>query len=172
VFAAAVLLSCTGCAYVQNRGNDLLDVVDVGVTVSKEPGVAVYAGFLNILSLGYSDVDGVLLGTGGRHVGAVDFRQNAGGLLLWGYEQFGYEDFDADDSDSPPPWGVAVAGRGRRPPRGQIINCPKMVHLGWIGLTLNCKFGELADLLLGLTTFDFMGDDHAGEAADQPPAGP
>ena len=48
---------------------------------------------------------------------------------------------------------------GPGPPRGEIMNCPKLIHLGWVGIALNCKFGELADLLLGWTTLDIMGDD-------------
>ena len=160
------LLACTGCTYVQNRGQDFTDIFDVGVTVSAKPQFSLYAGFLNILSLGYSDLDGTLLGMAGRHYGAVDARQNAAGLLLWGREQFGYEDFDADDPDSPTPWGVAIAGRGARPPLAQVVNCPKMLHLGWVGLTVNCKLGQLADFLIGWTTLDIMGDDSPGDDAE------
>jgi len=169
ILVVAAALSSTGCAYLQNRGQDFTDIFDVGVTVSAKPQFTLYAGFLNILSVGYSDFDGTLLGMAGRSYGVVDARQNAGGLVLWGYEQFGYEDFEADDPDSPPAWGVAVAGRGERPPKMQIINCPKMLHLGWIGLALNCKFGQLADFLVGWTTIDIMGDDAAGKPAAEPP---
>jgi len=153
------LLACIGCTYAQDRSQDFTDIFDVGVTVSAKPQFSLYAGFLNILSLGYSNFDGTLLGMAGRHYGAIDARQNAAGLLLWGREQFGYEDFNADEPDSPTPWGVAIAGRGARPPVGQIVNCPKMLHLGWVGLTVNCKLGQLADFLLGWTTLDIMGDD-------------
>ena len=44
----------------------------------------------------------------------------------------------------------------------QLANCPKMLHLGWVGLTLNCKFTELTDFLLGWTTLDILSDDHMG----------
>ncbi len=154
-------LGSLGCAYMARRGNDALDIVDVGVTASSEPGFALYAGLLNVLSLGYSDVDGTLVGIGGRHAGTVRMRQNARGLLLWGYEQLGYEEFDPADPESPPSWRVGVVGLalGPAPPPGQTVNCPKLLHLGWVGLTLNCRFGELADFLLGWTTLDIMGDD-------------
>lgn len=168
---AAAVVPAAGCAYVSNRGNDLLDVVDVGATVSEDPHISLYAGFLNILTLGYSDFDGTLYGIGGREAGALRARQEAGGLVLWGYEQFGYEDFDPADPDSPPPYKVGVVGLidGPPPRDGQIVNCPKLLHLGWVGLTLNCKFGELADFLVGLTTIDIMGDDNSG---DLQPDGP
>jgi len=38
-----------------------------------------------------------------------------------------------------------------------------MFHFGWVGMTLNCKFGQIADLLLGLWTIDIMGDDQHPE---------
>ncbi|MGD2173972.1 MAG: hypothetical protein PVJ27_01105 [Candidatus Brocadiaceae bacterium] len=160
-----VVLLSGGCAtYWADRGNDALDILDAGVTVSAEPGFSLYGGFLNVFSLGYSHVDGTLLGTGGREVGGMEMRHNAGGLALWGYEQFGYRDFDATDPASPDPWRVGVIGlsQGPGPTDGQLVNCPKLLHLGWVGLMLNCKFGELADFLLGWATCDIMSDDAAG----------
>ena len=168
IAAVAVLLACTGCTYVQNRGQDFTDVFDVGLTVSKEPQFSLYAGFLSILSLGYSNLDGTLLGMGGREYGVVTLRQNTWGLLLAGSEQFGYENFDPEDPESPAPWGAAVAGSWTDRPAGQIINCPKLLHLGWIGLSINCKLGELADFLVGWTTFDIMGDDDKGATEETP----
>ena len=170
------LLACSGCTYLQNRGNDLSDVLDVGITVSKDPTFSAYIGFLNMLSLGYSNFDGTLLGLADRHFGATPARQHTYGLLFAGREQFGYgEAFKADDPNSPTPWGAAIAGRGERPPQRQIVNCPKLLHLGWIGITINCKFGELADFLLGWFGPDIMGDDAkgaAGEKAPEPPPAP
>ena len=173
----AVALSGSGCAYVQNRGQDLADVFDIGVTVSKEAQFSLYAGLLSTVAVGYSNFDGTLLGMADRNYGVVDARQNAGGLILWGYEQFGYEDFDAKDPESPASWGVGPIGwSSENPtPAPQVVNCPKMLHLGWVGITVNCKFAELGDFVVGLTTLDYMGDDDAGiEKKDKPaePAAP
>ena len=173
----AVILSSSGCAYMQNRGQDFTDVFDIGLTVSKEPQFALYAGFLSTINIGYSNFDGTLLGMADRNYGVVDARQNAGGLILWGYEQFGYEDFDAKDPESPASWGVGPIGwSSENPtPAPQVVNCPKMLHLGWVGITINCKFAELGDFLVGWTTVDYMDDDNAGvEEAKAPakPAGP
>ncbi len=162
-----VVLSASGCTYMQHRGSDALDMFNVGVTVSKEPGFSLYAGVLSVvLTLGYSNVDGTLYGLADGNAGAVRMRQNAGGVILWGYEQFGYEQFDAADEDSPEPWKVGLIGviEGPGPRDGQVVNCPKLLHLGWVGLTLNCKFGEMADFLLGWTTLDLMGDDETQAA--------
>ncbi|MFO7957447.1 MAG: hypothetical protein R6X33_10145 [Candidatus Brocadiia bacterium] len=162
VSVVLLMLLSSGCAtYWADRGNDSLDILDVGVTTSSKPGFSLYAGFLNVLSLGYSDVDGTLWGIGGRHAGAVPMRQNAAGVLLEGYEQLGYRDFDPADPDSPEPWRVGIIGlaEGPPPPPGQTVNCPKLLHLGWVGLTLNCRFGELADFVVGWFGGDIMGDD-------------
>jgi hypothetical protein len=166
-------LSGTGCTYLHNRGNDAADLIDVGVTVSDQPQFAFYMGFLNILSLGYSNVDGTLYGLAERHAGANEMRQNAGGVLLWGSEQLGYRDFDPADAGSPEPYKVGVIGliEGPGPTDGHVVNCPKLCHIGWIGLTLNCKFGELADFLLGWTTLDVMGDDRSRLAEPSVDAG-
>ncbi len=155
------LLSSSGCAYMSNRGRDAMDVIDAGVTTSKEPQFALYAGFLNIASLGYSGVDGNFYGIPMRQAGSFQTRQNAGGLLVWGYEELGYAEMDQKNPQYPPHWKVGPVGlvQGPRPPAEQVLNCPKLLHLGWIGLTVNCNTAELGDFLVGWTTIDYMDDD-------------
>ena len=94
----------------KNRGNDALDVLDIGVTASKDPKFALYASDFSIIAIGYSNVDGTLVGIGGREVGAMPVRQHAGAVLLYGYERFGYEDFNMADPDSPEMWRVGLFG--------------------------------------------------------------
>jgi hypothetical protein len=53
-----LILAGSGRAYMHNRGNDAAQIFDVGVTVSVKPGFSLYAGSLNILTLGFSHVDG------------------------------------------------------------------------------------------------------------------
>lgn len=160
---AAVSFLSSGCAYLKNRGNDAVDIFDVGVTVSEKPQFSLYAGFFNVLPVGYSHMDGTLYGLAHRQVGAIPARHRTIGLLHWGQEQLGYQDFEAADPKSPPPYGVGWIGliKGPPVPKRQIANCPKLLHLGWVGITLNCHFGELADFILGWTTLDIMGDDTA-----------
>jgi len=155
------MLTSTGCAYLKARGNDALDIFDVGVTVSKKPGLSLYIGFLNIISGGYSNMDGHILGIGGSDTGVVPARHKAHGVVLWGKEQLGYRDVDFSSPNSPEPWHVGVVGLIQGPgPKGRnVVNCPKLFHLGFIGLTLNCKFGEAADFLLGWFGGDIRADD-------------
>jgi len=163
-------VSSTGCCtYWSDRHSDLKDAFDVGLTTSSKPGLSLYVGFLNVLSLGYSNVDGTIHGMAGRQTGAVPMRQDAYGFLLWGKERFGYGTFDAANPESPDAWGVGVIGlmQGPPPPSSQTINCPKMFHFGWIGVTLNCKFVQIADLMLGLFTLDIMGDDQGAAPSDE-----
>jgi hypothetical protein len=156
----------------QKRGNDALDIFDVGVTVSGKPGFSLYAGFLNIAALGYSHVDGTFLGIAGRDTGVMPVRNRAAGLFLWGREHFEYKDFDPAVEDMSKRYCVGLIGLIQGPgPRGRdVVNCPKLLHLGWVGITLNCHFAELADFLLGWTTLDFRGDDVPVEAASAAPA--
>ena len=163
-----VLLASTGCAYMQNRGQDFTDIFDIGFTVSRKPQFSFYVGLFSTVSIGYSNFDGTLLGMADRNYGVIDARQNAAGLILWGDEQFGYESFDPEDPESPASWGVGPIGwSSENPtPAPQVVNCPKMFHFGWVGFTANCKWAEIGDFLVGWTTVDYMGDDDAGTATE------
>jgi len=112
-------------------------------------------------------VDGWLIGLGRRHVGIMQTRSRGAGLLLWGQERWGYEDdYNPSDPSSPAFWRVGAIGLSEGPPPDwrNVFVCPKMIHFGWVGFTLNCKLGEMADFLLGWTTIDIMKDDTAGVA--------
>lgn len=156
---------CSGCAYMKNRGNDALDIFDIGVTVSKEPHLAVYGGFQSLLALGYSDVEGKLIGIGQRQVGVLDMRYNAAGMLVEGYEQFAYGDkFTELDEDSPEKRGAGLGllYYGKPDNAMEAMQCPKFVHLFFVGLNVNCKIGQLGDFILGWTTLDIGHDDVHG----------
>lgn len=159
---ALILCSLTGCAYLENRGNDALDILDVGLTFTKEPRVAVYGGFESVLALGYADVDGKMIGVGDRHAGWLDMRYNAAGCVLEGYEQWGYDgDYDPANPESPTKRGIGVGLIYGGYPRTIVaaLNCPKYVHLGFIGVNVNCKIGQVLDFVLGWTTLDIGADD-------------
>ncbi len=170
----------SGCAYVKNRGNDALDILDIGVNVQKKPTLGLYLGVLAVLPVGYQDFDGHVVGLAGRSFGVVPARQHATGLILWGSEQFAYGDaFDIDDPESPPSWRVGALGlaEGPVPPPRDFISCPKVLQLGWVGVTVTCKPNELLDLVLGLFTVDMMEDDEfprpaAAIAPTAPPTTP
>jgi len=155
---AAVLAVSTfsGCGYLQARGNDALDIFDIGITVTKSPHVGIYTGFNSILALGYSDMDGYLLGLGHQHFGALHMRYNGAGSILEGYEQVGYEDYNAGDPKSPRARGMGLGLLYHDTPRSvsEALQCQKFVHLGWIGVNLNCKIGAILKFVVGLTTID------------------
>jgi hypothetical protein len=151
----------------KDRGNDALDIFDIGITVTKEPQIAVYAGFQSILSVGYANMEGKLIGLGQRQFGVLDMRYRAGGNLLQGYEQFGYgQKFTASDPDSPVKRGIGLGLMYDETPKTipEALQCPKLFHLLYIGLDLNCKPGEFLDFLLGWTTLDIGHDDVHGES--------
>jgi hypothetical protein len=157
----------TGRSYPQDRLGDARDTLDVGVTVSSRPGSSFCADFLNVAPLGYAQVDGYTIGMGGGHTGYMPMRQRAAGVLLRDSEKSAHEEFDSQDPENPPSSPVGSFGlmEGPRRCNGHIVSCPELLHLGWIGLTLNCKFAGIANFILGWTTCDLMGDDPAGKAA-------
>jgi len=152
---------CSGCSYMQKRGNDALDMFDIGVTVSQTPGFSLYSSCFEIFTVGYSNVDGRFHGLCRRRVGSFPLRHNATGVLVWGYEQLGYDEVDFADPDSPESWRVGPLGLilGPGPDKAHVMNCPKLLHLGWAGIAINCKLADIADFILGWTTLDIMGDD-------------
>lgn len=154
------LMATTGCTYMRNRGNDFSEIIDAGVTVSPEPQFSLYAGFLTVFSLGYSNMDGVFYGLQKGDWGAYEARHDAVGLLLYGWEEFAYEPRPALLQPSDEPWGTGFGLISRRAAEpNQFMNCPKMLHFGPVGITVNCKFVEIVDFLVGLTTIDIVGDD-------------
>ncbi|MBM4033884.1 MAG: hypothetical protein FJ291_19195 [Planctomycetes bacterium] len=88
--------------YLLDRVEDALEVVDVGVTVSEEPGVAFYGSFASLTPVGVGYVDGHFVGLGGgqllglgtRTPGRTRFYLSAVGMLAWGYEELGWQTFD------------------------------------------------------------------------------
>ena len=152
----------TGCAYMKNRGDDALDIFDIGVTFTKEPRFAVYGGFQSLVGVGYSNIDGKMIGVGDRHAGWLDMRYHAAGSVLEGYEQYAFDaEYDPADEDSPTKRGVGLGLIYGGYPDTFIgaLNCPKFVHLGFIGVNLNCKIGQVLDFILGWTTLDIGQDD-------------
>jgi len=162
------LLAATGCAsYWRDRGNDAADFIDVGITYSKTPQIGLYAGFQSILTIGYADVDGGMLGLGQGQFGDLPMRNRNMGLAIVGVEQYAFDGhYDALNPASPEERGAGLGMLAYPAPNSamEFLQCPKFVHLGWIGLNVNCKIGELLDFVLGWTTLDIGGDDGAKRA--------
>ena len=158
-----VLVLANGCAYLNDRGSDAMDIMDMGFTFSSKPQVGAYVGFQSFLGVGYANVHGKMFGMAGHKSGLLDMDFKAGGMVLQGEEEWAY------DGDGLKRHGVGLGLiDGDRPERTmEYFNCPKFVHLGFFGVNLTCHLGELADFLIGWTTLDIGNDDkhHRAQAA-------
>jgi len=85
-------------SYLQHRGEDALETVDIGFTWSSKPQVALFGNFSSITPGGYGCVDGYFAGIGGGRAGVVRHYERSIGVGIWGYEEIGWgEEFDKDD---------------------------------------------------------------------------
>ena len=171
----SVLSQGCGSAYMRNRLNDALDIVDIGITITprQEPDFALFFDFYNFLPFGYADVKGKIFGLGNRHLGWNDFEMQAWGVLAWGQRKYGTGKFNPADlhqvrSNQPglterQKYDVGFVGSfaGKNPPPELwFMDCgPRIIHLGWIGLTETTRYVDLIDFILGWTTLDILRDD-------------
>jgi len=168
------LLSLGGCTYMRARGGDALDMVDLGVSVTTKacPDLALYIDFFDVMPIGYSTVNGRLLGIGNRQAGWLEYESKDWGVLAFGKEKHGAGWFniadpyqarpDQKDLTERPVFDVGFVGAftgDNPPPSMQHIECNRMLHLGWVGIVLNLRPAEMLDFVLGWTTFDLTGDD-------------
>ncbi len=86
--------------YFVHRGNDLAQVVDIGVTWSEDPYFSVYACLLGLSSVGAGHVDGEFAGLGGGKFGSFRHYHKVCGLLLWTYEELGWDTFDVNKPET------------------------------------------------------------------------
>ena len=88
----ALLFAATGCAsvgqYFQPRYRDFTRMIDLGITVSKKPQIGLYWNSLEIITAGYSNVDGYFIGWGGGQIG-VTRMYNHCWALAYGEETIG-----------------------------------------------------------------------------------
>ncbi|MDB4304208.1 hypothetical protein N9934_05420, partial [Desulfosarcina sp.] len=152
-----------------------LDMVDLGLTVSKEPGFALFLEFPpTIIPIGYSNVDGKLLGIGSGKFGSHDFSQHATGYLVGGTFQRNIANFDPEDPEALPTYETGLMGhihdetflhkapeQNEERPKVRAV-CPKTLHLGYIGIDLTCHPVDMLDFILGFATIDIGNDDAPG----------
>jgi len=173
-----LLLVNSGCApgYMQDRGNDALDILELGLIVNKDskPQLGLYFDFFNITPLGYANVEGTALGLANRQAGKLDYIHKSWGILAWGSEEKGAGTFNPRDPHQARPdqagledWPQYNVGIPRliiednSPPVLQFLECNRVIHLGWIGMYMNVRPVDILDFLLGWTTIDIMGDDES-----------
>jgi hypothetical protein len=160
ILLAACALNATGCTYLKYRGEDALETFDIGVTLSKQPHLSLYACGASIITFGYSKFDGILLGMGGGFFGKVEHENKCWGNGFYGEESLVW-------GKNRRPWkryrhrqGIQGALSQRRvQPPAYFPACVHNFHLGWIGFVGNIRYTEMLDFILGFTTFDLAGDD-------------
>ena len=183
VLTVCIMLSGCATPYMQNRGNDLKDILDIGLTVSKQPQFSLYLDFFNIVPLGYSHVDTdkvTKIGITHRDIGVVPYANKSWGALLWGEEYRGAEAFnpldphearkdqaDLTERSSYKVGLVSLAGEGETPPTLQFLECERSLHLGWVGVHFLFRPVDLLDFVVGLTTVDILGDDLVEPEAEE-----
>jgi hypothetical protein len=169
-FMAIVVLLCgvQGCAYFHNRAQDFLDMMDVGLTFSATPQIAVYYDFVPLVPIGYGDVDGAFVGIGGGQISlASPHRERSLGLILWGHEEvgFGIPDLNSLTKEEQERVlhfqrvGLVGLFQGPLPGLSYLISCPHYLHLAWIGAVASPRYLQALDFVLGWTTLDICDDD-------------
>ncbi len=161
VLALAVSAS-QGCTYLRHRAEDAVDAFDIGVTASIWPGLALYANAVSVAPGGFGYVDGWFLGVGGGRVGLTRHYERSIGLLIWGYEEVGWGDFDKGDKDTLYRQYVGVAGIMLPPYKASPAYMPACIHylhVFFVGGVANLRYMEMVDFVLGWSTLDIAGDD-------------
>ena len=173
VFAAIMLmLSSSGCTYLKYRGQDALDIMDVGVTFSPKAQFSCYASApgAQFLTLGFGKVDGHFFGLGeGQATAWGPHYESSVGLLVWGEEMVSFHKTEAELAALPAQESDRTANFMRVGPAGFVDGpmpslkyfgtCPHYLHLGWIGLVASPRWLQIADFLVGFTTLDLCQDD-------------
>jgi len=154
----------SGCTYLQYRGEDALEMMDIGITVSYKPGLAVWfaAPFSLVAAIG-GHVDGYVIGIGGGRPFFTPHYLNAIGFVAFGFEEIGWGwEFDKDKPETlyrtyQGALGIPVSLFLARP--AYVPTCTHEVHLGFIGVIANLRYMEVLDFILGFADLDIAGDD-------------
>ena len=166
VLALAVILSASqGCAvgqYFQHRGEDALEMVDVGLTITKKPCIGLYWNSLDLLVAGYSNIDGYFVGWGGGQMGVTRHYNKCYGLIV-SHEEVGWGTFDKTDKSTLHVRNGGLLGLASLAGRSTPDYTPACVHfiphIAYVGLVWNARWTEILDFALGWTTLDIGGDD-------------
>ena len=158
-----LLMAAQGCTYLKYRVQDAAEMMDLGVTFSLKPGLALYADGVSVLPGGFGYVDGYFAGWGGGQLGVTRHHEFCWGVLVLGHERHAWGDFDKGDPSTYSEQWVGVLGLPVFPfveSRPHYMpSCIHYLHLGWVGLAANARYMEMIDFVLGWTTLDIGGDD-------------
>lgn len=168
-----VLAVSQGCStprsageYFTQRGQDFLDMVDLGFTFSSKPQIGLYWNSLDLLVIGYSNVDGYFLGWGGGQFGWTRHYNYCYGFIV-GRETVGWGQFDKDNPYTLYERYSGLCGLAsilgsdyRRSTPDYTPGCVHFFpHLGYVGLVWNARWAQIPDFILGFACLDLGGDD-------------
>jgi hypothetical protein len=186
----AVMISASGCAsvgsYFEHRYRDFTRIADIGFTFSKKPQLGLYWNSLEILTLGYSNVEGTFIGWGGNQLGMTRMYNHCWAipcLMIWtgtypvgasyGQETIGWGPLlDTDRREDiiirrrSGVLGIATSIIGWDPTKDGYGNgpdytpaCVHLIHLGYVGLSGNLRYTELVQFVVGWFGLDITGHD-------------
>ncbi len=101
--------------YFADRGMDMLDLVDIGFSVTSTPQFCFYANGVSLGGGGFGMTEGHFAGIGGGNVGWVPFYTADVGFVVWCYEELAFGDYDKDDLATVNAQGTGVAGLATGP---------------------------------------------------------
>lgn len=154
--------------YFQDRAEDLMEVVDVGFTLTLKSGYVLYTNVGSVVPVGGGYFNGWFLGLGGGQIFGIGHSRFpatryyflGGGIGVWGYEEIGWDVYDTEDLSSffcqDVGVGLFVPPCGRPGPFPSFRTC---AHAGYIGFLTNANLFEALDFLSGIFGFDLCGDD-------------
>ena len=181
VILGGVVITGAGCAtsageYFTHRYNDFGDMVDVGITVTRTPQIGLYWNSLDLITIGYANIDGHFIGWGGGQIGKTRVYANCWGLL-YGHESIGWGrllDNPARREEaimhrrsnvvgiasSLVGLHVSEAHKQYRHPPDYTPACVHFIpHIAYVGLVWNARYMEIVDFALGWFGLDIAGDD-------------
>jgi hypothetical protein len=170
IMALLGLFLFQGCAYIKNRVNDCGDMIDIGLSFSRKPQLALFYDFIPVIPIGYGRVDGTYAGLGGGKLSWFDPHfERSYGLILWGQEEVTFEKSleeleklsreEREEILDFQRTGLIGMAQGPFPGPNYLISCPHYIHLGWIGVVGSPRYLQMLDFVLGFTTLDIGGDD-------------
>jgi len=160
--AAAAFVSLSGCSsYLEKRGQDAVQMLEIGITHTDQPSNAFFVCGVSIVGFGAANLEGTFTGMGGNQIGTTKFYYRSVGYGLWTYEEIGWGDYDKTRQETLYSYYGGIAGWiehiQRRP--GYAPGCNHFIHFGRSGFVFNVRYLEILDFLLGWTTLDICGDD-------------
>lgn len=174
----AVFFASQGCStmgtpgrtiatYFRHRGDDALEMIDLGFTITNTPQFGFYWNSLDALVFGASEIDGWFVGLGGNQIGVTRHYNKCSGAMV-SQEIIGWgDDFDKDDPNTLYMRYGGLLGFASMGGRGHWRSSPDYTpacvhffpHIGYVGFVWNARWTQIVDFLLGWALIDIAGDD-------------